>query len=183
MQGSDTRPDNHFKQKPRHRSPNPDARLAECKITTRVVTISQPCEKPTKLFRRHRTPPSAPLLPLRETSSRPLANRASGTIGGEKAMRAMLEWRAGEAGSDEGCAEPATHTTTKSIPDSSPNPHRCHPGFIPGRGTLAVLGSFSNTCQGPLPDKRHQPRHATALLVLMKEPTPTRIPSPGINPG
>jgi hypothetical protein len=182
MQGSDTRPDNHFKQKPRHRSPNPDARLAECKITTRVVTISQPCEKPTKLFRRHRTPPSAPLLPLRETSSRPLANRASGTIGGEKAMRATLEWQAAKR-SDEGCAEPATHTTTKSIPDSSPNPHRCHPGFIPGQGTLAVLGSFSNTCQGPLPDKRHQPRHATALLVLMKEPTPTRIPSPGINPG
>src|SRR5690606_31633820 len=39
------------------------------------------------------TCPKSPLLPWWETSNRPLANRAGGTIGGEKAMRATLEWQ------------------------------------------------------------------------------------------
>jgi hypothetical protein len=61
--------------------------------------------------------------------------------------------------SDEGCAELAKDPTSRSIPRPFSHPHRCHPGFIPGQGMLAVLGSFSNTCQGP-------PRAPSAALLL-----------------
>lgn len=47
--------------------------------------------------------------PLGETSICPSANRASGTIGSEKAMRAVLEWLAPK-GADEGGAGPAATT-------------------------------------------------------------------------
>src|SRR5690606_12149154 len=54
---------------------------------------------------------------------------------------ATLEWQAAKR-SDEGCAEPAAIQPLEASPTPSLVLHRCHPGFIPGQGMLAVLGSF-----------------------------------------
>src|SRR5690606_25262469 len=79
--------------------------------------------------------PRVPLLPLRETSSRPLANRAGGTIGGEKAMRAMLEWQGfREAKGRMRGAQPMPHKPEAMMPT---NP-RIGP-FTPAQATLILI--------------------------------------------
>jgi hypothetical protein len=65
-----------------------------------------------------------------------------------------------------------------------PIPHRCHPGFIPGRGMRAGVGSFPK--RGEVRRREcgwYRLSGSGPWHVLEKEPGTASVPCPGINPG
>ena len=142
------------------------------------------CARPDEGAPSERNASRPTFWPRRRTSRR-LANRAGGTIGGEKAMRATLEWLSSAGHSDQRRDRPGTARETERANHRGQfgNPLECYspingcPDHVRARRSVGdgqesvVLGNGISPTQTSPPDLIRGSTHPASLLAFFTSPT------------